>query len=906
MRKNIIYFKIEIFYFEFELFIGFTVFLCSMIRRRLTGIFHSRRAAGWSGYPAVPQGGTRRMSDSPDCRCPLHRCRKPLQKTYNRKNIIMVTRMLKKWMLTLICNVLVLLVSAQNTASVGGTVTDKNTLLPVAGVSVSLKPGNAMTTTDANGRFRFTNITPGSYSIELVAVGYRNNILTNLVLNTGNETTLAIELEPGVKVLQGVVVKSRRNTAKATSLESPLSIQRLTTEDIKANPGGNFDISKVIQSLPGVGGGVGGGGFRNDIIIRGGAPSENVFYLDGIEVPVINHFGTQGSGGGPQGILNVSFIEDVKLSSSAFDARYDNTLSSVFQFKQKNGNPNRLQGNVRLSGTELAATFDGPLSKNTTFLASARRSYLQLLFETLDLPIRPNYWDFQFKTTTRIDKKTTLSFLGIGAIDDFKFAAPKEATPEKLYAINSSPIINQWTYTVGASLRRLTDKGYWNLSLSRNTLDNQADKYEDNEAPKEEERTLLINSRETENKLRFDVTNNYNDWKLSYGVSAQLVHFTNDFFQRFRPLLTDEEGNVIQEPEILTSRTDERFLRYGGFVQAGKRVLNNRLALSAGLRVDANDLDNSEPNPLKQLSPRISASYALSEKWNVSASYGIYYRLPSYTQLTYRDVLGSSSTTNPGDYIRSTHYVAGVEFLPSNTTRFTLEGFYKQYSNYPVSVLDGISLANKGTDFGAIGNEPVVQDGKGRAYGFEVFAQQKLTKRFFGVLSYTFYRSEFTDVNDNYIRSSWDNRHLLSLTWGYKFNHNWELGLKFRYQGAAPYTPFDMPASQLNYLTLGTGVYNYTTANSLTLSAFNASDIRIDKKWNFRRFTLDVFLDVQNWYVAANPGLPQYTFKRNTDNTDFETTDGLPIQQNGSNAIPVILPNDEASVLPTIGFIIEF
>ena len=818
----------------------------------------------------------------------------------------MITQLLKKWMLALVGNVLCLTLIAQNTASVGGTVVDKNTQQPMAGVSILLKPGSKAATTDANGLFRLTGIAPGSYQLELTAVGYQPRSLSNLVLTTGNETNLAIEMEASISQLANVVVSGRKNTAKATSLESPLSIQRLTTEDIKANPGGNFDISKVIQSLPGVGGGVGGGGFRNDIIIRGGAPSENVFYLDGIEVPIINHFGTQGAGGGPQGILNVSFIEDVKLSSSAFDARYDNTLSSVFQFKQKNGNPNRLQGNFRLSGTEAAATFDGPISKNTTFLASARRSYLQFLFETLDLPIRPNYWDFQFKTTTRIDKKTTLSVLGIGGIDEFSFAAPREATPEKLYAINSSPIINQWTYTVGASLKRLTKNGYWNLSLSRNALDNQVDKFEDNENPKEEDRTLLINSRETENKLRFDQNSNLGAWKISYGASAQFVQFDNRFFQRYRPRLTDEQGNVIQQAEILTSSSDLGFLRYGAFAQAGRRIFNNRLALNAGFRIDGNDLDNSEANPLKQFSPRISASYALSRQWNLNASYGMYYRLPSYTQLAFQDLFSSDRNRNPGNYIRSTHYVAGVEFLPSNATRFTVEGFYKKYSNYPVSLLDGVSLANKGTEFGAIGNEPVQQDGRGRAYGFEFFAQQKLTKRFFGILSYTFYRTEFTNLQGNYIRANWDNRHLLSLTGGYKFNRNWELGLKFRYQGPAPYSPFDMPASQLNYLTLGTGVLDFGNANSLTLRAFHASDIRIDKKWNFRRFTLDLFLDIQNWYNSQNPGLPQYTFKRTADNSAFLTTDGQPIQQNGSNAIPFILPNDDSRVLPTIGFIVEF
>jgi hypothetical protein len=269
-------------------------------------------------------------------------------------------------------------------------------------------------------------------------------------------------------------------------------------------------------------------------------------------------------------------------------------------------------------------------------------------------------------------------------------------------------------------------------------------------------------------------------------------------------------------------------------------------------------------------------------------------------------MLSAAQTMNPGEYIQSNHTVAGLEFLPSQQTRITLEGFYKTYRNYPVSVLDGISLANKGTEFGAIGNEPVTQDGRGRAYGFEFFAQQKLTKRFFGILSYTFYRTEFTDINERYIRASWDNRHLLSLTWGYKFKHNWELGLKFRYQGAAPYSPFDETASQLNYLTLGNGVLDFARTNTLELRAFHASDVRIDKKWNFRRFTLDVYLDVTNWYASKNPGLPQYTFRRNADNTAFLTTDGQPIQQNGSNAIPTILQDNEASVLPTIGFIIEF
>ncbi|MFZ1784757.1 MAG: TonB-dependent receptor [Ferruginibacter sp.] len=793
---------------------------------------------------------------------------------------------------------------SQFKGSLSGMVVNRNTQASLSEVSLQLQPANIGLVADSTGRFRFTSIIPGSYSLLVSRVGYLPQTISNLVVTTGNENTISIEMEEDIVQLSGVVVSSSTNRAKATTLESPLSIQRLTTEDIKANPGGNFDVSRVIQSLPGVGGGAAGGNFRNDIIIRGGAPGENVFYLDGIEVPVINHFSTQGSGGGPQGILNVSFIEEVKLSTSAFDARYDNALSSVFQFKQKNGNPNRVEGNIRVSATEVAATFDGPLTKQTTFIASVRRSYLQLLFKAIDLPIRPNYWDFQFKTTTRINEKTTLSFLGIGAIDEFRFAAPAKATPEKLYVINSNPLINQWSYTVGGVLKKLTKKGFWNLSFSRNTLNNSADKYEDNEQPLEQERTLRINSNETENKLRFDVTQNARGFKWSYGAVAQYVQFDNSFFQVLKPELKDAQGNIIQNRQVLQTAVNNNFIRYGAFVQASRRIFNNRLALSAGIRIDANSLANGEANPLKQISPRFSASYAFAPRWNVSASYGSYFRLPGYTQLAYSNVSGNP--VNPGQYIRSQHYVAGLEFLPSDNTRFTMEGFYKNYNSYPVSITDGISLANKGTEFGAVGNEPVVQNGKGRAYGFEFFAQQKLAKRIFGVFSYTLYWSEFTGLNGLFAPASWDNRHLLSVTAGYKFNKNWELGLKFRYQGAAPYTPFDETASRLNYLTLGTGVFDYDQVNRLQLQAFSAGDIRVDKKWNLRRFTVDIFLEVQNFLGAKAAGIPQYTFKRNDDNTAFVSTDNQPVKQDGSNAIPVLLSNRDGNVLPTIGIILEF
>jgi hypothetical protein len=795
---------------------------------------------------------------------------------------------------------------AQGLGSVAGTITDKNSLTPLAGATIRIEGTSLATVSDSLGRFRITGITPKTYTLRISSIGFTELLLYNTVITVGNELNLTLQLETLATKLAEVTVSSGRKTAIAASLETPLSVQKLTTEEIRSNPGGNFDVSRVIQALPGVGGTAGSvGGYRNDIIIRGGAPNENVYYLDGIEIPVINHFATQGSAGGPTGMLNVSFLEEVKLSSSSFDARFDNALSSVIQFRQRNGNPNRVQGNLRLSATELATTLEGPLSAKTTFLASARRSYLQLLFKAIDLPIRPNYWDFQYKVTHRINKKTTLTLLGLGAIDDFSFGAPREATPEKLYILDATPAIQQWNYTFGVSLRKQIPGGYWNLALSRNMFDNAIEKFDGNNTQDETKRRTGINSQEIENKVRFDVNKTIRGVKIAYGGVVQYAKSNNNSFIRIRQELRDGAGNLIQPAVTSKYLSDIDLWRTGAFIQISKRMAQDRLSMSGGLRTDMNSFTESGGDPLRTLSARVGLSYVLADKWSLNASVGDYYKLPVYTILSFRNNQGQLVNRNT-DYTRSSHVVIGTEFLPAPTTRFTLEAFYKRYDRVPLSIRDGISLSNLGGDFNAVGNEAVRTDGQGYSYGFEFFAQQKLSKRFFGTLSYTYFISRFSGADKKMIASAWDNRHLLSFIGGYKMGKNWEIGVKFRYQGGAPFTPFDMAQSQLNYLTLGTGVLNLSQLNSQRLGAFHSGDIRIDKKWNWKKTTFDLFLDITNFYGAKSPAFPQFTFKRNETNTAFLTTNGQPINLNGSNAIPLILANEDGTLIPTIGFIVEF
>lgn len=793
--------------------------------------------------------------------------------------------------------------NSQTNGIIFGNVKDKNTQETIVGASVSIEGTTNGVNSDVEGNYKLV-VPVGTYRLKTSFVGYTSLLKENIEVTSGNAQIINFELEIVTKNLDAVEVTfDKGKSAAAADMVTPLSVQQLTTEEIKSNPGGNFDVSRVIQTLPGVGGAYGGSP-RNDIIIRGGAPNENVYYLDGIEIPVLNHFQTQGSSGGAAGILNVSFIEDVKLSSSAFDAKYDNALSSTFIIKQREGNPEKLSGNFRLSGTEVAATFEGPLGKKTNFLTSARRSYLQYLFQALDLPIRPNFWDFQYKVTHKFNDKTTLTAIGIGAIDEFAFATPKNSTTENIYIIRSLPYINQWNYTMGFSLKRLINKGYMDFSLSRNMFNNALDKFEDDQKI-ESARTFKLRSQEIENKFRWDINKFVNGWKITGGIMVQYVKYNTQLFNKVTNPITDSLGNETVPAIKININSDIEFFKYGAFATASKNILNEKLLVSFGLRSDMNNFMKDGNNPLKTLSPRLSLACHISPKVDITGSVGSYYKIPTYTTLGYRDannVLANKSM----QYMQSNHYVLGTQFLPNESLRFTLEGFYKQYNNYPVSAATGISLANQGADFGSIGSEKISSTGKGDCFGFEFFVQQKLAKKLFYVFSYTYVRSLFSGSNGNLIASSWDNQHLISTTIGYKFKKNWQMGLKYHLAGGAPYTPFDLIASQQNYLLLGTGVLDYKNLNSKRLKAFNQLDIRIDKKMNFKRTTLDIFIDVQNLTAFKQQPNPTYTFKRNVDNTGFETTDGNLTKLDGSNSIPVILQTSSLNATPTIGVIFEF
>lgn len=263
---------------------------------------------------------------------------------------------------------------AQTTGTITGTVKDAKTGEPLIGATVILEGTNLGSATNADGRFVINNIPTKTYNIKASFVGFIDQTKFNVVVRSEGNIDLNFELQEQVNELNEINITPNPFSKEQTT---PLSIQKFSQEEIASYPGGNNDIAKVVQSLPGVSRSV--GGFRNDVIIRGGAPNENVYYLDGIPIPNINHFSTQGSAGGPVGLLNVSFFEGVSLTASSFDSKYENVLSGVLQFNQRNGNDREFVGNLRLGSSEAALTVEGPLfsnddsEANTTYIASVRR-----------------------------------------------------------------------------------------------------------------------------------------------------------------------------------------------------------------------------------------------------------------------------------------------------------------------------------------------------------------------------------------------------------------------------------------------------------------------------------------------------------------------------------------------------
>ncbi len=745
------------------------------------------------------------------------------------------------------------------------------------------------------GNVLLQDLPAGNYSFQIFAEGYQNGSLNDISVVPNQNLTFSIGLQKTTtseQEIEAVVITAR---VYKTTAESPVSLRNITSEEVQKNAGSNRDISKAILSLPGVGSTA---TFRNDLFIRGGSSAENKFYIDGIEVPVINHFQTQGASGGPRGLITIDFIKDVDFYSGAFPAKRNGTLSSLFEFNLKQARKDKIGYKAVIGLDDMQLMADGPLSKDQSWtgLFSVRKSNLQLLFKAIGLPFLPSYYDSTFKVSKKFKNGNELYFIGLGALDEFKFNENAKATLNNQTLIERLPVSPQWNYTIGAGYRHLAENGNWLFTWSRNMLDNKATKYYRNiETPA----NLLTryHSQESENKIRIDRNFRLGDFQLSAGTNVNFARYFNDSDLR----IITQGGPVIDN-----YLSDLNLTQYGFYLQGSRKLLDSKLELSGGLRIDGSDYSKMTSNPLEQFSPRISARYRFAERFALNLNGGIYHMLPSYTALGFIQN-GNLINQNTLKYIRNEQIVGGIEFNGKNNLRITAETYYKKYKNYPFSLRNGISLANVGGDFGVVGAEPLDSRGVGETYGVEILAQKRTLNDFYGIASYTFGHSRFSDINGSLKPSSWDSRHIVSLTGGKYFSRNWNIGARFRMQTGLPETPYDIARSQLvNVWNIANApVSNYALLNSQRGNVVHQLDIRAEKKWIFSKWQMTFYVDVVNVYGSKSPSrLPVIALERGADGNGIIANPGAP--QNDQVYQLNYGENDGSTPLPYFGFIFEF
>lgn len=784
----------------------------------------------------------------------------------------------------LLCHITISFLWAQPVHQVKGTVIDKSSRQPLEFINVMIVGLNKGGVTNAEGKFSIEQVPPGIYRLQASAIGYKTVTTPEYILST-RDLHIQIEMEENQTELEGVTITA---SPFRRDIESPVSLRIIGLQEIEKSPGANRDISRIVQSYPGVA--FSPIGYRNDLIVRGGSPSENRFYLDGVEIPNINHFSTQGASGGPVGILNADLIREVNFYTGAFPTDKGNALSSVLDFKLRDGDMERNSVKATLGASEVSLASNGHLGKKTSYLVSVRQSYLQFLFDMLGLPFLPTFTDAQFKLKTRFDAQNELTVLGLGGIDKMKLNT-KADDEDNEYILSYLPKIQQETFTLGAVYRHYAGAHVQSVIASHSYLNNRNTKYRQNDESNPDNLTLRLRSTEQNTQFRLENSSSFRNWKVTVGANLDYSQYSNTTFQK---VYTDHA-------QTFDYHTYLDIMRWGLFGTINYTSIDERFTASLGLRTDANNYSAAMKDMTDQLSPRLSLSYQLTEHWSLSGNAGLYYQLPPYTALGFKNNNGLYANKYALRYMQVSQGSIGINWRKGDTFEVSLEGFYKDYDKIPLSVADGIPLTCKGNDYGVIGNELLTSTAQGRSYGAELLLKWLIAKKLNLASSFTLFKSEYRNNKESeYIASAWDNRFIFNLRGTYNLPRHWSVGMKVSCIGGAPYTPYDADKSSLvtAWNAQGKPYYDYTRYNEERLPALTQVDIRIDKTFYLKRCMLGFYIDLQN---IAGSKLKQADVLMSTGvikNPD------APIA--GQRYVMKSVKQESGTLLPTLGITFEY
>lgn len=743
------------------------------------------------------------------------------------------------------------IVFAQNSGKITGKIVDQITNEALPGVNIIVEETTLGTSSDLNGEFTITNIPFGTYKVKASFIGYNPVTKVDVVVNSAKPTFLEFKLSETVIELGEATVTS--NYFEKSSIEVN-SVKKFSYEEIRRSPGGFEDVVRALSVLPGVARQSAG---RNDLVVRGGAPSENLYIVDGFVLPNINHFGNQGATGGPLSFVNLDYVSETTFSTGGFQSNYGDKLSSVLKIDLREGRKDKIGGKALVSASQFGFNLEGPITEKNNFIFSIRRSYLDFIFNAAGFNFVPEYYDLLAKYTYDFDNNNKLSYLLVGALDRVKF---NNDNTEDVF--DNSRILgnDQNQYVTGISFRHLFSKGFYNIALSRNYISYDGFQNDTLLNP-----IFLNKSKEAEHELKSDfVYKLAHASELNFGASAKYILYKSEI------LFPDKFVTTFGETLPVTSAiVNDDFYKFGLYGLYSTSLLN-RIRVNLGLRGDYfNAIDEKF-----SISPRLSLSYSISEITNLNFSTGIYHQNPSYIWLT----LEENKSLKP---IQVNQFILGIDHLLSEDTQIKLEGFYKDYSKYPASKLRTyLVLANTGAgypgsddNFSTYGLEPLSSEGKGNSKGIEFSIQKKSSQNnLYGILSVTYSETKFTGLDKIERVGQYDQSWIVSFSSGFIFSENWEAAIKFRLATGNAYTPYNFNGTQ--------SINNYLSER---LGATHGLDIRVDRRWNFSNWSMVAYIDLQNIYNQKNVNAIRF---------DYRTMQ--------------IDEQSEIGILPSIGISVEF
>lgn len=725
--------------------------------------------------------------------------------------------------------------------TIEGQVLDHDTRTPLIGANIILLNTALGAVSDTQGRFTIPNVPVGTYAPQFRMVGYTPFTRTDVIVRPQRTTTANAELTEQTIESEQVVVTAgyfRQNDTQ------PLSLTALSAEEIRRAPGSGGDISRVVMSLPSL---AKVNDQSNSLIVRGGSPLENAFFLDGIEIPNINHFPTQGATGGPIGMVNVDLIEEVNFIAGGFSAAYGDKMSSVMELKLREGNRQNFEAQLDLNIAGFGGVAEGPLGEHGSYVLSLRRSYLQYLVKMFDIgtTAAPSYGDVQAKIVYDLSPEHQLTLVTLNG-DDHNDPSRTVAEENDMLFYGSQEIYQ--------NAGGLTWRALWsNAFVSMTTLGYQAttsdeDLFETNTG------AALFRNRSTEGSAALRNSNHLrlsDHLALEFGFEAKNVFAEYD--NRFGAF-TDALGDSTPAVSVTQSFNAAKL---GMFFTSILRPLDG-VTVTIGARSDYFSYGDR-----MTVSPRASLAYQMNEQTSFTIASGMYYQNMPVALLT-------QNSTNKG--LRdpyAVHYILGAQHLLTEDTKLSVEVYQKEYYDFPVDpsdpslfLVDEIFYRN-GLYFH---HAPLTNSGLARARGVELTLQKKLAQDLYGLVSAAFFRTEYKGADDIWRSRVFDNRIILSAEGGYKPNAEWEFSARWIYAGGTPYTPFDLAKSA----QAQRGVFDGDRINGVRYPAYHSLNVRFDKRFHFSASNLILYLSAWNAYNRKNVATYFWNEKENGQDTIYQ------------------------------------